>query len=226
MGSLKMEEQKIVELIESVERLGSWAGEKLVELSNRPIVVTGVSVAVASLVSWKLAKCCLAEDKLEDGRFEEQLEEQLEEITPKQSAATEQKVKEETLSPEDKWNKHTEEFCKKQSIPSVQSYYNPRMEESYAERGLQTQRDTIDRSTRPSTTKTQSITTKKSSNQEDTSTTVTSENVDNVDNVTIKIIVTNETGIIFEEINSKNHSKKIYQKTLRSRLCILINVFI
>merc|ERR1712147_230408 len=157
MGSLKMEEQKIVELIESVERLGSWAGEKLVELSNRPIVVTGVSVAVASLVSWKLAKCCLAEDKLEDGR----LEEQLEEITPKQSAATEQKVKEETLSPEDKWNKHTEEFCKKQSIPSVQSYYNPRMEESYAERGWQTQRDTIDRSTRPSTTKTQSITTKK-----------------------------------------------------------------
>lgn len=109
-----MEEQKIVELIESVERLGSWAGEKLVELSNRPIVVTGVSVAVASLVSWKLAKCCLAEDKLEDGRFEEQLEEQLEEITPKQSAATEQKVKEETLSSEDKWNKHTEEFCKKQ----------------------------------------------------------------------------------------------------------------
>ena len=104
-----MEDRKIVEMIESVERLGNWAGEKLVELSNRPLVVTGVSVAVASLVSWKLAKC-LTEDKLED----EISEEKLEEIIPKQSAATEQKVEEESLSPEDKWNKHTEEFCKKQ----------------------------------------------------------------------------------------------------------------
>ena len=105
-----MEDKKIVEMIESVERLGNWAGEKFVELSNRPLVVTGVSVAVASLVSWKLAKC-LAEDKLED----EISEEKLEEIIPKQSAAT--KVEEEDeviLSPEDKWNRHTEEFCKKQ----------------------------------------------------------------------------------------------------------------
>ena len=106
-----MEDRKIVEMIESVERLGNWAGEKLVELSNRPLVVTGVSVAVASLVSWKLAKC-LTEDKLED----EISEEKLEEIIPKQSAATEQKVEEESLSPEDKWNKHTEEFCKKQIL--------------------------------------------------------------------------------------------------------------
>merc|ERR1711917_212572 len=138
MGSLKMEDIKIIEMIESVERLGNWAGEKLVELSNRPLVVTGVSVAVASLVSWKLAKCLTGE--------------KLEEIIPKQSAATEQKVEEESLSPEDKWNKHTEEFCKKQSIPSVHSYYNPRMEESYAERGWQTQRDPVNRSTRSSTT--------------------------------------------------------------------------
>ena len=50
-----MEDKKIVEMIESVERLGNWAGEKFVELSNRPLVVTGVSVAVASLVSWKEA---------------------------------------------------------------------------------------------------------------------------------------------------------------------------
>merc|ERR1712137_156419 len=147
MGSLKMEDRKIVEMIESVERLGNWAGEKLVELSNRPLVVTGVSVAVASLVSWKLAKC-LTEDKLED----EISEEKLEEIIPKQSAATEQKVEEESLSSEDKWNKHTEEFCKKQSVPSVHSYYNPRMDESYAERGWQTQRDPVNRSTRSSTT--------------------------------------------------------------------------
>ena len=74
-------------------------------------MVTGVSVAVASLVSWKLAKC-FTEDKLEEQ--EERSEEKLEGIIPKQSAATEQKVEEETLSPEDKWNKHTEEFCKKQ----------------------------------------------------------------------------------------------------------------
>ena len=107
-----MEDKKIVEMIESVERLGNWAGEKLVELSNRPLVVTGVSVAVASLVSWKLAKC-LTEDKLEE--LEDEIsEEKLEEIIPKQSAATEQK--EESLSPEDKWNKHTEEFCKKQRL--------------------------------------------------------------------------------------------------------------
>ena len=105
-----MEDKKIFEMIESVERLGNWAGEKFVELSNRPLVVTGVSVAVASLVSWKLAKC-FTEDKLED----EISEEKLEEIIPKQSAATEQKVEEE-LSPEDKWNKHTEEFCKKQRL--------------------------------------------------------------------------------------------------------------
>merc|ERR1712126_530524 len=128
MGVLKMEDKKIVEMIESVERLGNWAGEKLFELSNRPIVVTGVSVAVASLVSWKLAKC-LTEDTLEE---------------------LEDEISEETL--EDKWNKHTEEFCKKQSIPTVHSYYNPRMEESYAERGWQTQRDPVNRSTRSSTT--------------------------------------------------------------------------
>ena len=48
---------------------------------------------------------------------------------------------------------------------------------------------------------------KKSTNQKDSSTTVTSKNVDNVDVVIIKITVTNE--IIFEEINSKNYSKKI-----------------
>ena len=48
---------------------------------------------------------------------------------------------------------------------------------------------------------------KKSPNQKDSSTTVTSENVDNVDVVIIKITVSNE--IIFEEINSKNYSKKI-----------------
>ena len=72
-----MEDKKTVEMIESVERLGNWAGEKIVELSNRPLVVTGVSVAVASLVSWKLAKC-LTEDKLEeleDEISEEKLEE-------------------------------------------------------------------------------------------------------------------------------------------------------
>merc|ERR1712126_114677 len=148
MGVLKMEDKKIVEMIESIERLGNWTGEKIVELSNRPLVVTGVSVAVASLVSWKLSKC-LTEDKLEEPE-DEISEEKLEEIIPKQSAATEQK--EESLSPEDKWNKHTEEFCKKQSIPSFHSYYNPRMEESYAERGWQTQRDPVNRSTRSSTT--------------------------------------------------------------------------
>merc|ERR1712168_1295327 len=131
MGVLKMEDKKIFEMIESVERLGNWAGEKFVELSNRPLVVTGVSVAVASLVSWKLAKC-FTEDKLEDEISEEKVEEE--------------------LSPEDKWNKHTEEFCKKQSIPSVHSYYNPRMEENYAERGWQTQREPVNRSTRSSTT--------------------------------------------------------------------------
>ena len=48
---------------------------------------------------------------------------------------------------------------------------------------------------------------KKSTNQKDSSTTVASKNVDNVDVVIIKITVTNE--IIFEEINSKNYSKKI-----------------
>ena len=111
-----MEDIKIIEMIESVERLGNWAGEKLVELSNRPLVVTGVSVAVASLVSWKLAKC-LTEDKHED----EISEEKLEEIIPKQSAATEQK--EESLSPEDKWNKHTQEFCKKQRLVHSKDFW-------------------------------------------------------------------------------------------------------
>merc|ERR1719370_627359 len=126
--------------------MGSWAGDKIVELSNKPLVVTGISVAVASLVSWKLAKCASS--------WNEDKQEELEEIIPKQSAAT--KVEEEEdeviLSPEDKWNRHTEEFCKKQSIPSVHSYYNPRMEENYAERGWQTQRDPVNRSTRSSTT--------------------------------------------------------------------------
>ena len=46
------------------------------------------------------------------------------------------------------------------SIPSVHSYYNPRIEESYVERGWQTQRDPVNRSTRSSTTA-QPITTKK-----------------------------------------------------------------
>ena len=31
-SSLKMEDKRIVEMIESVERLGNWAGEKIVEL--------------------------------------------------------------------------------------------------------------------------------------------------------------------------------------------------
>ena len=48
---------------------------------------------------------------------------------------------------------------------------------------------------------------KKSTNQKDSSTTITNEIVDNVDDIIIKITVTNE--IIFEEINSKNYSKKI-----------------
>ena len=84
-------------------------------------MVTGVSVAVASLVSWKLAKC-LTEDKLEE--LEDEIsEEKLVEIIPKQSAATEQK--EESLSPEDKWNKHTEEFCKKQRLVNSRDQRTP-----------------------------------------------------------------------------------------------------
>ena len=52
---------------------------------------------------------------------------------------------------------------------------------------------------------------KESTYQKDSSSTVTSENVDNVIGVTIKINITNEVKIIVadEEINSKNYSKKI-----------------
>merc|ERR1719370_1325143 len=131
--------------------MGSWAGDKIVELSNKPLVVTGISVAVASLVSWKLAKCASS--------WNEDKQEELEEIIPKQSAAT--KVEEEEdeviLSPEDKWNRHTEEFCKKQSIPSVQSYYDPKV--GYTERGWQTHRDPVNRTTRSTTATTSKLST-------------------------------------------------------------------
>merc|ERR1719192_104844 len=150
-----MVDKKIVEMIESVERLSSWAGDKFIELSNRPLVVTSVSVVVASLISWKLAKCW-NEDKIA-----EKSEEKDDVMIPKQSAAAAENVTEESLSVEDKWNKHTEEFCKKQSIPNVHSYYNPRIEESYTEKGWQTQRDPVNRMTR-STTTAKPIVTKKS----------------------------------------------------------------
>merc|ERR1719192_557103 len=106
-----MVDKKIVEMIESVERLSSWAGDKFIELSNRPLVVTSVSVVVASLISWKLAKCW-NEDKIE-----EKPEGKVDVMIPKQSAAAAENVTEESLSVEDKWNKHTEEFCKKQRDP-------------------------------------------------------------------------------------------------------------
>merc|ERR1719192_3209666 len=89
-----MVDKKIVEMIESVERLSSWAGDKFIELSNRPLVVTSVSVVVASLISWKLAKCW-NEDKIE-----EKPEGKVDVMIPKQSAAAAENVTEESLSVE------------------------------------------------------------------------------------------------------------------------------